>query len=204
MSHYDKNSSDFTLPSDNPFVVFEKWFLEVKSKMVDDPTTMTLSTVSGGRPKARTVLLKDFNDNGFTFFTNYNSDKGVEIASSPYGAMTFFWKSCDYQVRIEGELKKTSREVSKAYFESRARDSQLASASSSQSTPIKSRAALLENLDNLKQQLGDEPLECPEHWGGYTLSPDRFIFFIYGAHRLNDRFEFKKSSSGWQIQRLQP
>jgi pyridoxamine-phosphate oxidase len=201
---YDSNSNDYLLPSQDPFEVFDKWFHEVKSKLADDPTVMTLSTVKDGSPKERTVLLKGFDKEHFTFFTNYNSHKGVEIESNPFGALTFFWKSCDYQVRIEGELKKTSREVSSGYFNSRARDSQLASIVSSQSSPIESREKLLEKLDSLKKGTEGKELECPENWGGYELVPDRFIFFIYGKHRINDRFEFVREKDGWNILRLQP
>ncbi|MDB2447152.1 pyridoxal 5'-phosphate synthase [bacterium] len=139
------------------------------------------------------------------FFTNYNSSKGKEIDENPFAALTFFWKSSDYQVRIEGKLTKTPRELSKAYFSTRARESQLASMASDQSTPVASRAEIMKNLNKLTEKFKDlNELDCPENWGGYDLVPDRFIFFIYGAHRINDRLEFKLEKDSWVIQRLQP
>lgn len=192
------------LPSADPFEVFSKWFEQVKTKNIDDPTIMTVSTVDNGRPKARNVLLKKHSSKGFTFFTNYNSCKGKEIEANPHGAMTFFWKSCDYQVRIEGTFEKTSRSESEDYFNSRARDSQLASICSQQSEPISSREEIIQRLEDSKKKNEGKDLVCPEHWGGYTLMPDRFIFFIYGQHRINDRFEFLQKDSKWIIRRLQP
>lgn len=201
---YDADTTDYRLPSKDPFQVFEIWYRQVKKKQSEDPTVVNLATVSKNRPKSRTVLLKDFNGSKFTFFTNYSSDKGKELAENPYAALTFWWKSCDYQVRVEGKIQKSTREASINYFRSRSRDSQLASIVSSQSSPIDSRDKLLKMLEAKRLQTEGHDLDCPPDWGGYDLIPDRFIFFIYGEHRINDRFEFLLKEDFWEIRRLQP
>lgn len=196
---------DFSLPHENPFKVFDVWYQTVKSKDIDEVSAMTLSTVCGNRPKARTVLLKHYDYKLFRFYTNYNSHKGAEIKENPFASLTFYWRAAQLQVRIEGKLEKSDPETSDAYFNSRSKESQLASIISQQSSQIGSRRELLEKLESKRQQtIAQESLKRPDNWGGYDLIPDRFIFFIYGEHRINDRFEFKLKEGNWIINRLQP
>lgn len=187
-----------------PFKTFEKWYaLAEKSEANVD--AMSVATVDLlGVPRNRFLLFKGLMNSHFVFYTNYLSQKAQDLDQNPNVSLNFFWSTVKFQVRITGTAHRSSREFSRDYFRSRDRDSQLASALSRQSAPISSRKELMEKLGELKLLLSNKDVECPEHWGGYLLVPTEFEFFIYGDHRINDRFLFKKNESNWSLQRLQP
>jgi pyridoxamine-phosphate oxidase len=191
----------------DPFQQFSEWMDFAYERMAQDPTAMSLSTVDKtGQPHSRIVLLKAFGKDGLVFYTHYESDKGQQIADNPKGALLFFWPELDRQVRIEGTLEKIPREASEAYFKSRPRDSQLAALISQQSTEVPGRKTLEQNMEiAAEEHLGEIP--CPEHWGGYRLTPTYFEFWQGRPSRLHDRFRFAHSDENdqaWHIARLSP
>jgi pyridoxamine 5'-phosphate oxidase len=185
----------------NPFRQFEKWMKEALEAKVNEPTAMGLSAVAGdGFPHTRIVLLKDFGEEGFTFFTNYNSLKGQSIAKNPAVSLLFFWPELERQIRIAGLAEKTGPEVSDRYFYSRPLNSQVAAAVSEQSSEIHSR----EKLDQLFEARKHESVTRPENWGGFLVKPVRFEFWQGRESRLHDRILFEKKGDNWQISRLAP
>lgn len=192
-----------------PFSEFSLWMDRAEqNKSIKDPTAMTLATVgTNGQPHARIVLLKDFSLQGLVFYTHYQSQKGQDLANQPKASVSFFWPELDQQIHIEGVVEKVEREQSKAYFNSRPIDSQLAASISNQSHEIASRAELeslmakaaLEHKNNQEQTI---PL--PEHWGGYRLVPNKFEFWQGRPNRLHDRLVYTSKDSIWQIKRLAP
>jgi pyridoxamine 5'-phosphate oxidase len=199
-----ENLTKYNLSTD-PFETFNTWF--TKAKEIDDNAeAFALATsTSEGMPSVRYILFKGLLDNQFKFFTNYNSDKAQDLDSNPFASMAFFWRNSGRQVRITGKIVKADTDISMNYFSSRDKESQVASAVSNQSSPIESREKLLENYNNYLSELSDGEVPYPDNWGGYLLQPTKIEFFIYGEHRLNDRFEFiLGDDNSWQIQRLQP
>jgi len=191
---------------DNPFDQFEQWWQEVLKADLPEPNGMTLATVSKeGRPSARIVLLKGFDYRGFSFFTNYNSRKGQELAENPYGTLVFWWEPLERQVRIEGTVERLSKEESNAYYESRPKGSRLGAWASPQSQVIESRQILEENQKALEQQYGGiDNVPRPSHWGGFRLVPDRMEFWQGRSSRLHDRLCYLKTEEGWSRVRLAP
>lgn len=187
-------------------VQFRKWFEEALGKGVMEPNAMTLATVSAdGRPSARIVLLKDLDDSGFGFFTNYESQKGVELHGNPFAALLFFWPELQRQVRIVGRVAKMPLEQSDAYFQSRPKGSQLGAIASPQSREIADRAVLAVRLAELEQHYrGKTLIPRPAHWGGYRLEPDTVEFWQGGENRLHDRLVYSRRGAGWKIVRLAP
>ncbi|RSK39537.1 pyridoxamine 5'-phosphate oxidase [Hymenobacter perfusus] len=186
---------------------FRSWLDEALATRLDEPTAMMLSTVNeAGQPAARIVLLKGLpDDEGFLFFTNYDSRKGQELATSPLAALTFFWPGLERQVRVEGRVEKASEEVSTAYFQSRPRSSQLGAWASPQSQPIRSREELEQREQEVEARFaGQEPLPRPGHWGGYMLRPHRVEFWQGRPSRLHDRLVYELHGSSWKISRLAP
>jgi len=166
-----------------------------------------LATVdAAGKPSARVVLLKDVSASGFTFFTNYNSRKGRELAQHPYAAITFFWPALERQVRIEGKVVKVAPEISDSYFHSRPKGSQIGAWASPQSSEIESREVLEENDRELTAKFKSaDVIPRPGHWGGYQLQPERLEFWQGRPNRLHDRLVYEQSEGkGWQIKRLAP
>ncbi|RUO68977.1 pyridoxamine 5'-phosphate oxidase [Pseudidiomarina sediminum] len=195
-----------TLVAD-PLVQFEQWFCAAKeSAALADPTAFTLATANAqGQPHQRIVLLKDFDAEGFVFFTNYTSDKGADIAANPQVAMHFAWLPLEQQIRIEGRIEKVDRATSEAYFHSRPRESQLGALASAQSQPITSRDDLEARYHELTERYQGQEIPMPESWGGYRILPSFFEFWQGGKYRLHDRFVYRLQADGsWHIERLQP
>lgn len=189
----------------DPLVLFDTWLEKAIDICPDDPTAMVLSTVdSAGWPHSRVVLLKQRNDAGFSFFTNYDSEKGQQLAKNNKASMTFFWPALSRQVRIEGTIEKVSREASEAYFASRPRASQLAARTSRQSTTVESRDALQQAFSEEEQAFIDQDVPCPNNWGGYVLKPAFIEFWQGRPSRLHDRICFTHTNSDWVITRKAP
>lgn len=187
----------------NPFKQFDKWFEEALSSNIYEPNAMILATAADNRPSARVVLLKGFDENGFKFYTNYNSRKGKEISINPNAALLFYWMELERQIRIEGRIEKLSKEESLEYFNSRPLDSRYGALASSQSEIIPDREYLEKKFSELKEKYGDNP-PMPDNWGGFILKPVLFEFWQGRSNRLHDRIVYEKKESNWNIYRLSP
>lgn len=189
----------------DPIKQFTVWFDEALKANVLEPNAMSLSTVSkNGRPSSRIVLIKEIHETGFTWFTNYQSRKGHELADNQFAALLFFWKELERQVRIEGKVVKITPEESDHYYHSRPLGSRLGAIASHQSQPIDSADTLQHQLDAVIKQYGDHPVR-PDNWGGYRLIPDHIEFWQGRPSRLHDRIAYNKQADGsWTKQRLQP
>lgn len=190
----------------NPINQFERWFKEALDAKVTEPNAMTLSTATtAGRPSARIVLLKDFNQDGFVFYTNYLSRKGKELAKNPFASLLFFWPELQRQVIIEGTVEKLSREISERYFYTRPKGSQVGAVVSPQSQEITNRDVLEKKWIELEAVYADKPVPKPAHWGGYVVKPNAIEFWQGGPSRLHDRIAFKRADkNSWKIVRLAP
>ena len=191
-----------------PFSQFDTWFSQIVKTDIADPSAMILSTSdASGMPSSRIVLLKDYSEKGFIFYTNYDSEKGQDISENPNVSLLFAWPHIERQIRINGIAKKTDIETSTKYFQSRPRDSQLSAWASRQSLEVKNRESLEEQLDTVTEKFKDiDKLPVPEFWGGYNVIPTYFEFWQGGAKRLHDRFAYEQSDNknSWDIKRLQP
>ncbi|QLF94797.1 pyridoxamine 5'-phosphate oxidase [Pseudomonas sp. ABC1] len=190
-----------------PLSLFQRWFDDAVAteQLPVEPNAMTLATVdAAGRPHCRVLLLKALDERGFTFFSNYESDKGEQLQAAPYAAMTFFWPSLERQVRIEGSVEKVSHEESDAYFQVRPLGSRLGAWASPQSRAISGREELERLLAESGERFQDQAPHCPPHWGGYRLLPERIEFWQGRASRLHDRIDYRLVDGGWRRQRLAP
>ncbi|MST93967.1 MAG: pyridoxamine 5'-phosphate oxidase [Pedosphaera sp.] len=189
----------------DPLTQFQKWFRQAEESGVLEPSCMTLATADkSGRPSARTVLLKNVDERGFAFFTNYESRKGRELAENPRAALALHWREPERQVCITGDVSKLSRAESEKYFHSRPRGSQLGAWVSRQGEVIARRDVLEKELAMLEKKYPDE-VPLPPHWGGYMLAPDEIQFWQGRPDRLHDRFRYSRQSGcGWKIERLAP
>ena len=203
---YEKGSLTEDTVLENPLKQFATWFVDAeKTPTVEEPNAMTLSTVdTQGVPKARVVLLKEFTQEGFVFYTNYTSGKAQAIAQNNKVCISFFWPSLERQIIITGMAVKISEEKSIAYFNKRPRESQLGALVSDQSTSIDSREALEEKLLDLEKQYQTKPIVKPAHWGGYLIQPTSYEFWQGRSSRLHDRIKYTKINNSWNIGRLQP
>jgi len=190
----------------DPLRQFDRWFQEALQAEVFEPNAMTLATVDARqRPSARIVLLKSADAAGFMFFTNYQSDKGQQLAENPYAALVFFWKELERQVRIEGRIEQTERALSEHYFQSRPRGSQVGAAASRQSQAVTSRDELENRFKTLEAHYADQAIPTPPHWGGYRLIPDSLEFWQGRQNRLHDRLRYRRlDNNSWRIERLEP
>lgn len=190
---------------DNPIDQFAKWFEEAVGAQVIDPNAMTLcSATKEGKPSARIVLLRNFSENGFVYYSNYNSRKGSEIADNPNCALLFFWPELERQIRIEGIVQKQSSEESDLYFNSRPRESKLGAWTSEQSKIISNREVLNKEYEKISLQYPDENVPRPPHWGGYLLKPSTIEFWQGRPNRLHDRILYTIENNNWKIERLAP
>lgn len=190
---------------DNPIAMFGDWFSQAKDSGIILPESLTLATATKeGMPSARVVLLKSFDDSGFTFFTNYNSRKGQELCDNPQAAMVFHWNILQRQVRIEGRIERVSEEESLAYFHSRPRGSQIGAWASYQSSEIDSRDVLSDKVKELEAKYQGKEIPLPPFWGGFKLIPTHMELWQGRSDRLHDRYYFTQTDSGWQRSRLAP
>lgn len=190
---------------EDPIEQFSIWMQQALDLGIIDPTAMTMSTVaSDGQPSQRIVLLKNFDDLGFVFYTNYESRKAKELSGNSKVSLLFPWNQIDRQIKICGEAQKLSSRDSRDYFVSRPRGSQIAAIASKQSSVIGSRAALMDEFDALNQKYKDAELPFPDFWGGYRVQATEIEFWQGGADRLHDRFRYLRDGQSWRIDRLAP
>jgi pyridoxamine 5'-phosphate oxidase len=189
----------------DPVVQFGHWFEQANSAGLLEPTAMTLATSApDGRPSARMVLLRGFDQRGFVFYTNYESRKAAELAGNPRAALVFWWGELERQVRIEGRVERTTREESEAYFHSRPPGSQLSAAASPQSQVIDGRAVLERRVAAMATSQRDGQVPLPDFWGGYRLAPEVIEFWQGRPNRLHDRLRYRRTADGWRMDRLAP
>lgn len=203
---YAQSSLNETDVLADPVAQFQKWFAEAVKAQVIEPNAMSLATVSAeGKPSSRIVLIKQFDERGFTWYTNYNSDKGQQLEHNPHAALLFFWRELERQVRIEGTVVKTTAAESDEYFNVRPLQSRLSAIASQQSSPIANRAALESNYEAVAAAIGENQPPRPAHWGGYRLQPERIEFWQGRRSRFHDRIVYTRGADGqWSMQRLQP
>lgn len=191
--------------SADPFAQFDRWMNDALKADLAEPTAMTLSTVGADkRPSSRVVLLKGFDESGFVFFTNYESQKGRELDANPNAAIHFFWPELERQISIHGAVACTSREESEAYFRSRPFESRIGAAASKQSSTIESRDDLEKRVEELREKYSDGNVPLPIFWGGFRLNPDHFEFWQGRRNRLHDRICYDLNGDRWTISRLSP
>ncbi len=201
----------------NPIDQFTRWWNEAVASQIDEVNAMTLATANAaGVPAARIVLLKGYNPNGFIFFTNYESDKGKNLAQNPHAALVFFWKELERQIRIEGRVEKVSAEESDRYFNSRPASSRIGAWASPQSAVIENRMVIEQNVERYSSIFANDSIERPDHWGGYIVKPTSIEFWQGRSSRLHDRIKYTlensannaatdtRSDASWKIERLAP
>ena len=202
---YTKLSIDEFGLKANPLDQFIEWFDHAVSTNISEVNAMVLSTVSTkGIPSARVLLLKGLENGGFTFFTNYNSSKGIDLAANPNACLTFFWKELEQQIRVTGIVEKIDTHLSEAYFHSRPRGSQISALASQQSSIINNREDLTNEVVRLENKYENKEIPKPEHWGGYVLKPTSVEFWQGRSSRLHDRFLYENIDGIWHISRLAP
>ncbi len=202
---YDGVPLDESTVLPDPVSQFSAWFEEVLQKVDQDPNAVILSVADkNGRPSSRTVLLKGFDENGFIFYTNYQSRKGRAVEENPYASLTFFWAGLMRQVHVEGKVEKTDEKTSDEYFQSRPLSSKLGAWASDQSRPIPNRLELEVRLKEAEKKFEGEIIPRPPHWGGYRVIPERVEFWQGRLNRLHDRICYTKNGDNWQITRLMP
>ena len=195
------------IPDHDPFAIFETWFAEAKTREPNDPNAMALATATpAGHPSVRMVLLKGHGPDGFVFYTNFDSRKGVELAANGHVALLFHWKSLRRQIRIEGVISEVTAAEADAYFASRHRESQLGSAASDQSRPLASRDVYIDRVAALRAQYPTGDVPRPAHWSGYRVRPDAIEFWQDREFRLHERRRFVRigETADWTSTMLYP
>jgi pyridoxamine 5'-phosphate oxidase len=201
---YDHSSLDEKDVDANPLKQFEKWFEQAGKAGVEEPNAMSLSTVdSEGKPHSRIVLIKGVTDNGIIFYTNYGSDKGSDLEYNSNVAVNFFWDKLQRQVRLEGVVKKISKEKSEQYFNARPYKSRLGALASEQSQKLSSREEMEANFKEFAEKYPENP-PMPENWGGYEIELNYYEFWQGRPSRMHDRIIYKKADNEWEIFRLYP
>ena len=189
----------------DPLAQLARWLKDAEAAGMFEPTAMTLATATAdGRPSARIVLYKGPHEGGLTFYTNYESRKGDELAANARAALVFWWDKLERSVRVEGRVSKLPRKMSEDYAHSRPRGSQLGALTSRQSRVVASRAELEKRLAANEAKLGGKEVPVPENWGGYLLRPEMFEFWQGRQDRLHDRLVYRASGDGWRVERLEP
>ncbi len=189
----------------DPITQFGRWFEEARAAAVPEPNAMILATVDGdGAPDARAVLLKEFDERGFVFFTNYGSRKAKDLARHPVASLCFAWLPLERQVRIRGTVDKVTREETEAYFRTRPRGSQLGAWASEQSAVVAGRDVLEARLAELEAEYAGREVPVPPHWGGYRVHPASIEFWQGRPNRLHDRLRYLKEGGTWRRERLSP
>ena len=203
---YQTEGLDESKLDKNPIKLFESWFNYTVSQNVIEPNAMTLATADENKmPSARIVLLKDFDEKGFVFFTNYESIKGKQLEKNPNAALVFWWGILARQIRIEGSVEKVSAQESDEYFNSRPKGNQLGALVSNQSKTIQSHTILENEFEKLSTEYKDKLIKRPSYWGGYRVKPFMIEFWQGRENRLHDRLRFTKTkSAGWKLERLSP
>lgn len=189
----------------DPISQFSRWFETARKTKIADPTAMILATVDReGRPSQRTVLLKYYSENGFVFFTNYQSKKAQDIKNNANVSLLFVWLELERQIMISGTAKRISTAASTKYFMSRPKESQIAAWVSSQSHPLSSRKILMQKFQEMKYKFGEGKVPLPSFWGGYEVYPSEIEFWQGRENRLHDRFLYVKKGDTWNVERLAP
>lgn len=189
----------------NPFGQFSAWWSEAIKSNIDEVNAMTLATSDlSGKPSARIVLLKGFTEEGFIFFTNYNSHKSAELAINPQAALVFFWKELERQIRIEGVVSKTSIAENEQYFSSRPIGSRIGAWASPQSSFVENRSELETRVTEMQDRFAQAEINCPPFWGGFIIKPTLFEFWQGRQNRLHDRIQYNLENNIWEIARLAP
>ena len=204
---YSKGKLEISSVDPNPFIQFQYWFQEALDFPVEEPNAMVLSTATPtGIPSARTVLLKNTTKNGFVFYTNYKSQKAIDLEENPVASLLFLWLPLQRQVRIRGKVSRQDSAASTKYFQSRPKGSQIGAWASPQSQVISDRAILENKVKQLEEQYKEtEQLPKPEHWGGYIVEAEEFEFWQGRSSRLHDRIRYKKNEAEqWILERLAP
>ena len=202
---YTLNGLDLADVLPDPIAQFRQWFDAAVQAGIPEPNAMHLGTVAeNGRPSGRIVLIKDVDERGFVFYTNYESQKGQALIARPVASLTFFYPELERQIRIEGVVEKVSAEESDTYFNSRPRGSQIGAWVSQQSTVIASRAVLEDRQRDLETRFADQPVPRPPHWGGFRVIPDLIEFWQGRPSRLHDRIRYRLTGSSWVLDRVSP
>ena len=191
---------------ENPIELFKEWFNEAKKAEINDPNVFTLATADkNGIPSARMILLKDYSQNGFVFYTNLNSKKGSDLKENPNASLCFHWKSLLRQIRITGKISKVSDVEADTYYKTRSYDSRIGAWASDQSSVMKSRTELLKKIEDFKKKYKDEKtLPRPKHWSGWCLNPTSIEFWLGDEYRIHERLRYKKNLKDWKKEILYP
>ena len=193
------------LPTDGPLALFDQWYAEARASEPNDSNAMALATATPeGRPSVRMVLMRGFDERGIVFFTNSESQKGIELAENPRAALCFYWESLGKQIRVEGAVEKATDEENDAYWQSRLRDSQLSAWASQQSRELESREVYDAKVVEMIERFGEGEIPRPEHWYGYRVVPWRIEFWTESRHRMHDREVYEQSGDGWKTFLLDP